>query len=160
MDEEVSLLALLDSYPFEWTSRTNGHDKQSEREFPSAMTDEILRKMLDGLGHDGHTPSPLSAQEHQAVRNVCESNVRIISTFSPRRFEGDVLVFVAANSHAEPPVESWRPYVDGRIRMHEIDCVHDSLMDALPAAKIGKALAKELDRQRATKQSLILWRTK
>ena len=94
------------------------------------------------------------------MKNACESNMRIVDTFSPERFKGDVLLFVAANSHTEPPIESWKPYVDGRIRVHEIDCTHDSIMDALPAGKIGKVLAIELDKHQTTKQLIVLLRTK
>jgi thioesterase domain-containing protein len=124
------------------------------------MTDDTLRKMLEGLGHDGHVGLPLAGQDYEVVKNACESNMRIISTFSPERFAGDVLLFVAAHGHAEPPVESWKPYVDGCIRVHEIGCTHDAIMDAAPAAEIGKALAKELDKQRTNRQSLVQWRTK
>ena len=104
--------------------------------------------------------SPLAGQDYEAVKNACENNTRIISTFSPERFEGDVLLFVAANRHAEPPIGSWKPYIDGRIRVHEIDCTHDSIMDALPTEKIGKVLAIELDKQQTTKKLIVPWRTK
>ena len=33
-------------------------------------------------------------------------------------------------------------------------------MDALPAEKIGKVLAIELDKQQTTKKLIVLWRTK
>jgi thioesterase domain-containing protein len=138
----------------------NGHDKEREREVLSAMADDTLREMLEGFGNEGHVLWPLAEQDYEAVKNACESNMRIVDTFSPERFKGDILLFVAANSHAEPPIESWKPYVDGRIRVHEIDCTHDSIMDALPAGKIGKVLATELDKQRTIKQSPIQWRTK
>jgi nonribosomal peptide synthetase DhbF len=78
----------------------------------------------------------------------------------PEQFNGDVLLFVAANSHADPPIESWKPYVDGHIWVHEMDCTHDSIMDALPAGKIGKVLAIELNKQRTTEQPQIQWRAK
>jgi thioesterase domain-containing protein len=116
--------------------------------------------MLEGLGREGHVLSPLAGQDYEAVKNACENNTRIISTFSPERFEGNVLLFVAANSHAEPPIGSWKPYIDGYMQVHEIDCTHDSIMDALPAGKIGKLLATELDKHRTIKQSPIQWRTK
>ena len=61
---------------------------------------------------------------------------------------------------SSPRLKSWKPYVDGRIRVHEIDCTHDSIMDALPAEKIGKVLAIELDKQQTTKKLIVLWRTK
>jgi nonribosomal peptide synthetase DhbF len=160
MGEEVSLLALLDSYPTGRENLLKGHDKEREREVLSAMADDTLREMLEGFGNEGHVLWPLAEQDYEAVKNACESNMRIVDTFSPERFKGDILLFVAANSHAEPPIESWKPYVEGRIRVHEIDCTHDSIMDALPAGKIGKVLATELDKQRTIKQSPIQWRTK
>ena len=160
MGEEVSLLALLDSYPSDRENLLNSHDKEREREILSAMADDTLREMLEGFGNEGHVLSPLAEQDYEVVKNACESNMRIVDTFSPERFKGDVFLFVAANSHAEPPIESWKPYVDGRIRVHEIDCTHDSIMDALPAEKIGKVLAIELDKQQTTKKLIVLWRTK
>jgi nonribosomal peptide synthetase DhbF len=145
MNEEVSLLALLDSYPMDRASLVNSHDK--EQKVLSAMTDDTLLKMLKGLWRDGHVASPLTGQDYESVKNACENNMRIISTFSPRQFEGTILLFVAAKSYSQPPIDSWKPYVNGRIQVHEIDCMHDSLMDERPAGRIGKVLATELGKQ-------------
>jgi nonribosomal peptide synthetase DhbF len=158
--EEVSLLALLDSYPSDRENLLNGRDKEREREVLSAMADDTLREMLEGFGNEGHVLLPLAEQDYEVVKNACESNMRIVDTFAPERFKGEVFLFVAANSHAEPAIESWKPYVDGRIRVHEIDCTHDSIMDALPAEKIGKVLAMELDKQQTIKKLIVPWRTK
>jgi thioesterase domain-containing protein len=158
ISEDVSLLALLDSYPLESAGRTNGHGRQSESEVSLAATiDETVQKMLDGLGSNGHSSSSLSAQQYQAVKNVCQNNVRLIGRFSPRIFEGDAVLFVAGSSHTELPIQSWQPYITGGMRIHRLDCTHDEMMDAVPAAEVGKVLAKEL--RWATKISSI-WRTK
>jgi thioesterase domain-containing protein len=160
LGEEVSLLALLDSYPPDRDSPQNGYDEARARELFSTKTDDMLREMFEGLRRDGHLP-PLAEQDYETVRNVCVNNIRLIGTFSPPgRFVGDVLLFVAANSRSVPPVDSWIGCVDGRIQVHEIDCTHDSIMDARPAAEIGKVLATELDKQPTTKQSIVQWRTK
>ena len=70
-----------------------------------------------------------------------------MTKFVPQRFQGDVLLFVAENEAANPPIESWRPFVDGDIKVHWIDCTHYAMMDSLPAAKIGSVLASELAQQ-------------
>jgi thioesterase domain-containing protein len=58
---------------------------------------------------------------------------------------------VAAAGDFEPPIDSWRPYVDGEIKMQWIECAHEAMMEPLPAAKIGSMLATELTKpQRAT----------
>jgi nonribosomal peptide synthetase DhbF len=157
-NEEVSLLALLDSYPMDPASLANSHDK--EQKVLSAMTDDTFLKILEGLWRDGHVASPLTGQDYESMKNAYENNIRIISTFSPRQFNGDILLFVAAKSYSQPPIDSWKPYVNGRIQVHQIDCTHDSLMNELPAGSIGKILAAELGKQRTTMQSLIRWRTK
>jgi len=155
LDEEVSLLALLDSYPPGHGSWLNRYNEDNEAELLSATTNV----MLEGLGRGAHPTLPLAEHDYEAVKHACGNNIRIAGTFSPGRFEGDVLLFVAARV-AEPPVASWEPYIDGRIRVHELDCTHDAIMDARPAEKIGKVLARELGKQQPVKQSLVRWRTK
>ena len=73
------------------------------------MADDTLREMLEGFGNEGHVLSPLAEQDYEVVKNACESNMRIVDTFSPERFKGDVFLFVAANSHAEPPLNPGSP---------------------------------------------------
>ena len=71
--------------------------------------------------------------------------------FVPQRFHGDVILFAATASESgniEPPVEAWRPYVDGKIDVHRIDCTHTEIMDAEPIAKVGSVLTSELGRLR------------
>jgi thioesterase domain-containing protein len=160
MDEEVSLLALLDSYPSDRCSLPKAYNEENERELLSAMTDGTLPSLRAGLERIGHPTLPLAEQDYEAVKNACENNIRIVGTFAPERFEGDVLLFVAGNSHAEPPIASWKPYVEGCIHVHEISCTHDAIMDAQPAEKIGKVLTNELGKQRTVKQSRAQWRTK
>jgi thioesterase domain-containing protein len=62
-------------------------------------------------------------------------------------------LFVAMVSEAKPPVEIWRSYVAGEIKIHPIDCAHDNMMDPVPAEKIGAVLASELGKQLSTTQS-------
>jgi thioesterase domain-containing protein len=160
MQEEVSLLALLDSYPLEPGERARDDNEESERALLSAMTSGTLHGMLDGLGRVGHSVIQLTGADYEAVRNACESNIRISNTFAPKRFDGDLLLFVAGRSQPAPPVAAWEPYVDGRIHVHKINCTHDAIMNAQPAEIIGKVLTKELGRQRVFAQSPAQWRTK
>jgi thioesterase domain-containing protein len=71
----------------------------------------------------------------------------LMKAFMPRRFRGDVLLFVATHDDVPPRTESWRPYVSGRIDVYPIDCQHTAMMDPVPAAKIGKRLAAEFDKR-------------
>jgi nonribosomal peptide synthetase DhbF len=160
MGEEVSLLALLDSYPPNGEMPLNGDDSERYEESLSAMHDGSLRAMLKGLSRDGHVLTPLAEGDYQAVKDAFAQNARIVSTFSPDRFDGDILLFVAATRDTEPPIDTWRAHVDGRMHVHAIDCTHDAMMDAEPAEQIGKIVAAQLDNQQTTKRLLLQLRTK
>ena len=81
------------------------------------------------------------------IRAVVSNNVRLVATFPPRRFRGEALLFAAANGKARPRADSWSPFIAGQLAIHTIDSAHETMMDALPASKIGRVLASELGRQ-------------
>jgi nonribosomal peptide synthetase DhbF len=160
--ERVSLLALLDSYPFE--RKAAAPHSQIEEGPPEMLSFgsayDPLRERLESLRHEGLIHSALEEGDYEAVADAFKNNVRIMKTYLPKRFSGDILLFAATDDEAKPPVASWRPYVDGQIQVCQVDCTHDSMLDALPAARIGKALATELDRQRSIGPTMDRWRTK
>jgi thioesterase domain-containing protein len=157
--ERVSLLALLDSYPFERKlDPPHSHVAPETLSFGSAY--DPLRERLESLRQEGHTHSALEERDYEAVADAFKNNVRIMKTYLPKRFSGDILLFVAMDAETKPPVASWRPYVDGQMQVCQVDCTHDSILDALPAARIGKVLATELDRQRSIGPNKDRWRTK
>jgi len=93
----------------------------------------------------------------EALR-VLHTNIRGLDAggrqqVEPQRFNGDLSLFVAMENQSKPPVDNWRAYVGGQIKVHPIDCAHDNMMDPIPAAKIGKVLARELNREPATSQT-------
>jgi len=105
--------------------------------------------MVDTLRHDGHLHSILKEHHYEAIINGYENSVRLMRTFLPQQFHGDILLFVATQGEAKPPHEIWTPYVGGEIKVHQIDCAHEAMMDPLPAARIGRILTTELDNRRA-----------
>ena len=96
--------------------------------------------------------STLEDDDYQAILDASMHSSTLMKAFAPQRFHGDVVLFVATEDDVMPPIESWRPYVSDRIDVRPIDCLHREMMDPVPAAKIGKLLAAELDKQRITSQ--------
>ena len=141
--EEVSLLALLDSYPVQHESALTAIDEGSEIAHHVAINP--IRNLLDVLRREGL--STLKEHQYEAIMDTFKTNTRLVRTFSPQRFKGDILLFVATDNEVKPPIESWRPYVGRQISVHPIDCAHDNMMDPIPAAKIGGVLAKALEEQ-------------
>ncbi|HEY7243797.1 MAG TPA: thioesterase domain-containing protein [Xanthobacteraceae bacterium] len=152
--ETVSLLAFLDSYPI---GRLNGSTGPGDHKIPSGHAiDEMVLSIWGGRSRDGR----IAEAEFENVQKACWNNMRIASTFSPEQFKGDLVLFVAAQSHLQPPLELWRPYVAGNIHVHQVECTHDTMLDELPAATIGELLADELEKQRVATEPRIQWRTK
>jgi pristinamycin I synthase-3/4 len=145
--EEVALLALLDSYPSNGENSLYSSGGQHGIEHPfAAAVDSLVRNMLENLRCEGQIQFALEEHHFDAIRSVLINNVGLMAKFMPQGFHGDVLLFVAANGEAKPPIDSWRSFVDGEIKIHWIDCSHWTMMDSLPAAKIGSVLASELDK--------------
>jgi thioesterase domain-containing protein len=146
--EEVALLALLDSYPANRENATRDRGSAVEKEFIFAgAVDNPLRETLETLRRDGFLGAALGEREHKAIMDAFQHNARIMRAFVPQRLHGDVLLFVASAGEIKPPIDSWKPYIDGLIRAYPIDCTHDQMMDPLPAEKIGGVLAAELGKR-------------
>jgi thioesterase domain-containing protein len=151
MDEEVALLALLDSYPSGRDNSLHGNNRERTEEVLFAgVADPTVRNMLDILRREGHNLTTLQEHHYEAITDAFNNNTRLMRKFVPQRFRGDVSLFVATEGRPTPPSDIWRPYVGGHTKVHRIDCGHDNMMDPAPAAKIGNVLASEIDRQRAT----------
>jgi nonribosomal peptide synthetase DhbF len=146
--EEVTLLALLDSYPFNRETAARDRTEAAEKEviFAGAV-DNPLRETLETLHRDGFLRDALEERDHRAIMDAFEHNARIMRAFVPQRFCGDVLLFAACAGEIKPPIDSWKPYVDGLIQVYPIDCTHDQMMEPLPAEEIGRVLAAELGKQ-------------
>jgi nonribosomal peptide synthetase DhbF len=146
MGHEVSLLAMLDSYPVQHERSRFDLDEDSEVAHQVAINP--IRNLLDVLRREGL--STLKEHQYEAIMDTFKNNTRLAMTFSPQKYQGNALLFVATDSEVKPPIEAWRPYVGRELRVHPIDCAHDNMMDPIPAAKIGSVLAGELERQERT----------
>jgi thioesterase domain-containing protein/SAM-dependent methyltransferase/acyl carrier protein len=149
-NEDVALLALLDSYP---SNGGNGFlDLGAPDDFASALRESVIAREIDdmmlNLHSDGHIPFRPEEDQRGTIRATVYNNVRLTTTYQPRPFHGEALLFTASNGGVTPPVDCWRPFITGQLTVHSIDCVHFRMMDAEPASKIGRVLASELGRQK------------
>jgi enterobactin synthetase component F len=92
---------------------------------------------------------------------VTRNNLRLARQYVPQLIDADLLFFHAT---ANEPVEldgllqyhprAWRSFVGGRIETHEIDCHHQNMLEAGPAAQIGGLLQQKLTALHAAKSAL------
>jgi thioesterase domain-containing protein len=144
--QQVALIALLDTYP---NDRKNllrrGVDNSEKEDHFTGYGDHPL----DPLRHEGQILSTLENHHYETIKNAFNDSGRLMKTFLPQQFHGDVLLFVATDDETKPAPESWRPYVSGQIKVFRIGCTHVKMMtDPVSATKIGTVLATELDRLR------------
>jgi thioesterase domain-containing protein len=101
--------------------------------------------MLELLRHEGHINAALGDDHFEAIMGSFENSTRLMRRFSPQRYRGDLLLFVATQGNPNPPpIDAWRPYVDGRINVHRVDCTHETMLEPQAVAEIGVVLADEL----------------
>ncbi|MEX3210635.1 alpha/beta fold hydrolase [Streptomyces acidiscabies] len=151
--EKVALLAVLDAFPGTWI-----------RQAPPADRPTLLRSILTVLGR----PTPqvpvtdeqfmelicsvpdmaggLTDDELAALVEVTARNGRLLQEFAPTLYDGDLLVFTAADDPGAVPGRygDWRPYVTGRVVDHEIPCAHGEMTRPGALDRIGPSLAEQL----------------
>ncbi|MFF8510051.1 non-ribosomal peptide synthase/polyketide synthase [Streptomyces sp. NPDC015492] len=168
--EEVATVAVLDSYP----ARTG--DPVTVPPAP-----QVLGALLDaaGVGPDrgdeeltpeagaallrarGGPLAALLADRVGALVEAYRTGVGLRAGFAPRRFGGDLILFVAnggAGGRGSRPgpeplpaaaaaekADRWRPYVAGTIAVHPVDCRHEDMLRPEPLAVVGGAIAAHLN---------------
>ena len=96
--------------------------------------------LLDVLRREGL--STLKEHHYEAIMDTFKNNTRLMRTFAPQRFQGDMLAVRGNGQRSQAADRCLAAYVAGEIKVHPIDCAHDKMMDPVPAAKIGRVLAK------------------
>lgn len=157
--ESVALLAVLDGYPAELGAsavvREFAHDDP-----------QLLQDLLGSLGMDGaeevvtlkeftatvrRPGSPLEDLPSSAVTaltKVFARNYELAGAISGRTHRGDLVLFVATENQPDgkPSPESWQPYVDGRVVVHETPSAHGAMLQPHALAGIGPVVAELLNR--------------
>jgi nonribosomal peptide synthetase DhbF len=162
--EHGTLVALLDSYPV---------NRQASPQIPDDS--ELLADLLEEAGLDPKNREaenwstqdsrdldrPLRAaclagsiSKHQLVSmlKVYKNNIVLASNFVPRKFDGDLLLFIANRGAPASRKHTWTTYLGGDIRFHEIFCEHANMLDPGPLTEIVSVLDLELE-TRMTKTS-------
>jgi hypothetical protein len=85
----------------------------------------------------GETVSNFEDRHLSAMREICKNNVRLGATFVPEKFDGDLLIFAEMQDKRESPANAGRPYVRGRISVHQVASRHERMMKASPLAEMG-----------------------
>ena len=130
--QEVSMLALLDSYPLQALP--------SEWE-KSARS---LQEMIEDLRREGHWVSSFSEYHFKRIVEAYHNSIRISKEFSPKQFNGDALLFVSTSSEMISPLDAWRPYISGEVKVLNAKCDHDAMLHSPAVENISNVIVAEL----------------
>ncbi|GAA3570795.1 hypothetical protein GCM10022222_63600 [Amycolatopsis ultiminotia] len=155
LGEEVSLVAMLDSYP-------PGQIPLGE---PAAPDQGLRALLVEYFGLDAVPEGPLrpaAVAEMLRARGIADLSETLLSAMSevltasvslarshrPEMFDGDVLFFRAAQGWpgAPPDPQAWRTLVSGRIEVHDVRAAHGAMTKPASLAQIGQVLRTRLGR--------------
>ncbi|MFE7581237.1 amino acid adenylation domain-containing protein [Streptomyces gardneri] len=168
--QEVALLALMDAYPHLVTDPSvSGSEATVPPSWaaggpPPASCPRTLAALLASLGLPvpagtltfarfqktvRKTGGPLARFDGPALAALAEvfsSNVRLRHEFVPERFDGDLLFFAATEGRTgrRQRPDDWRPYLAGRLDVHELPFTHGDMTRPEALAQMADALIDRL----------------
>ncbi|MET7458446.1 amino acid adenylation domain-containing protein [Streptomyces sp. NPDC005574] len=150
--DKIALLSLWDTYPENVAldgQEANllgallepAGDDESEPEQP-----EHIDQAIALLRSRGGALANLDESYLRSVVAALTENQKLEKTFTPRKFDGDLLFFIATLGKPEnPPVPAlWNAYISGSIREHRIHADHFGMARPEPLAEIGPLIAARL----------------
>ncbi|WP_371788569.1 amino acid adenylation domain-containing protein [Streptomyces griseoaurantiacus] len=148
--EEVAVLALMDSYPVAGTDFAPAGTRLPDEEALRAYLEAGPLRHRDASGTGtAAVLEGLDARATEAVARVFRNNMDLMEKFTPRRFDGDLLLFTATlgktdEERARLTPEAWRPHVGGSVENHDVAVAHDDMNTPESAAVICRALGEKL----------------
>lgn len=134
--EDIALLAMLDSAPVDRATRLDG-----------PLDERRVRMLLrEAVGQDpgagGAGAALLSDGQVTSLTRVLAGYPEQLRTYTPRRFDGDLLYFRAARERREnaPADMGWRPWIGGDVVRHDIDSTHHTITAPAHLRTIGAIL--------------------
>jgi enterobactin synthetase component F len=171
--ERIQLLAMLDAYPFV-TEHAGTPDEAAQAlaalhflgiEQPPQGPPTSMAALADLLCHSYDVFAlPLVQQllkkDHGLIERISaltQHHLNLARRYRPPQLDAGMLFLQAAqrsNTSLDDLLhyheQAWRPFVSGRIELHAIDTAHQSMLDPLPAAQIGRLLHRHLSPEPAS----------
>ncbi|MDH2423774.1 non-ribosomal peptide synthetase [Sphaerisporangium sp. TRM90804] len=167
--ERVGLLTILDAYPptalpaLEEGLRGEAGDLLRRAFSKEGMLMALIEAMGFGQRHlmdgppdfarvaelfrsEGSALAGLTEDDVVAMVEVYANTSAITDKYVPGVFHGDLLFFMATKDRVEgtPPPGSWRPFVDGDIEVHDVECAHHRMTWPQHIAEIGRVVSARL----------------
>ncbi|MGH3784162.1 MAG: amino acid adenylation domain-containing protein [Pseudonocardiaceae bacterium] len=133
---EVTLVALLDSYPPQ--RRPNFYEDDP-------VDTEVLTPAIDGALAEVSAVFDPNSPEGRSIWRAAMGNHRLLRTCVPEVYDGSIVLFQASSRQAASSVARWKPYVDGGIEVYEAPSGHHEMLSPDAVATIGPILYRRLN---------------
>jgi len=138
-DDSVNLLAVLDAYPILFAADPR------VAEFSSTLIDP---RDKERFRHEMQKHDFVDDDQIDAMFDIRLNNTRLIASFVPQRYIGNMFLFSSRNGHGvAQPLKVWEPYVCGEIKMVEVACDHNDMISLKTFIQIGNTITSELHNQ-------------
>jgi thioesterase domain-containing protein/acyl carrier protein len=113
-------------------------------------------KVMALLRAEGSALASFDEEHILRIGQVSQHNLALCFDHTPQVFDGDLLLFAATPdpetevADIRDRVDRMRPYVTGEIRVEAVRTEHRRLLNAGPAAEVGRAVRQWLDQRRDT----------
>jgi amino acid adenylation domain-containing protein len=126
--DTIALLCMLDIYP-----PADSHSRVDSKELPPETH----------IGVNEHVG--LGSEDRERISHAMKKNQAILRKYHPRRFNGDIVLFVAKeNVHRW---QAWRPHLAGRLIVHATKFHHQDIGGSDGIRVVGKTLGDYLERE-------------
>ncbi|MFH8568034.1 non-ribosomal peptide synthase/polyketide synthase [Streptomyces sp. NPDC017993] len=155
--DEVGLLTILDSFPVQAPGQAPvgpaGEDLMSALlEAANLGTDEGRGEPLtqdavaEALRSQDNPLTDLLADHLATVVDTFRGNLALRYAFTPKVFQGDVVVIAAGEGRPAgwTGAERWEPFIEGRVHGHTVSCRHEGMLLPGPLADIGHIVSGHL----------------
>ena len=116
--EDIAALIIMDAYP------------QGEQRDLTPLSEKQLAAVADLIRQQRrYIFTEISDEDVAVIVQVGEHNYNIMRAHKPRRFEGDMLLIVAAEDHpgSASDAAKWKPYVSGEVLETALPCGHGEM---------------------------------
>nr|WP_246852305.1 non-ribosomal peptide synthetase [Patulibacter sp. SYSU D01012] len=153
---EVGVVALLDAYPSDGLRRIAPPDEAEALSALLAMGgygEEVLRGrvisvdvVVDALRAEGSAMASIAPDTLMAIKDTYVNTATILREYEHEVYAGDVLFLRASVGviDEDQTPQTWQPYVDGRLEVHDVACTHREMCQPEPLARIGALVAERL----------------
>nr|WP_229675792.1 non-ribosomal peptide synthase/polyketide synthase [Hoyosella rhizosphaerae] len=150
--EEVVTLALLDSYVVAETEVPGIGELVRSFGVDLPASDEITYEDAASLIDDAFgQPTGLTAMHMERIHGGFADAARILTEFTPKEFDGELVFFSAENtvdpSGNERTPQEWEAITTGELVVHEVPVTHQQMVEPAALDIIGPLLARHISAQ-------------